>query len=96
MAPARIVLRREENWCGLRPGDEVAIDAPREARSRFQFVAAVTNESSGELWIEVRGGRPGEFRDRSFRPEQIFDPMSRRSGRLSGPSLLDAPRLPLS
>jgi hypothetical protein len=55
-------------------------------------VAHVTNGETGETWIEVVGGRPGDRAVRSFRPEQLYSP-SARPGR--DPSLADAPGLPL-
>jgi hypothetical protein len=73
----------------------VVVDAPRERRQTFQFVAFVRNVATGETWVEVRGGRPGEAKDRSFRPELIYAPAARRGSRLVGLSLDQAPRLPL-
>jgi len=52
----------------------------------------VTNEETGEAWVEVVGGRSGDRAVRSFRPDQLYDP-SARPGR--DPSLAEAPGLPL-
>ena len=59
------------------------------------FVAHVRNEKSGEEWVEVRGGRVGEAKGRSFRPELIFPLAAKRGPHLDGLSLADAPQLPL-
>jgi hypothetical protein len=58
------------------------------------FVAHVVNEKTGEEWVEVRGGRPGEAKGRSFRVGQIFPPSAKKGPRLRGLSLADAPQLP--
>jgi len=55
-------------------------------------VAHVTNDVTGEAWVEVVGGRSGDRAVRSFRPDQLYGP-SARPGR--DPSLADAPGLPL-
>jgi hypothetical protein len=54
-------------------------------------VALVENLVSGESWVEVVGGKRGDRKLWSFRPEQIFAPGAK--GR--GPSLAAAPRLDL-
>jgi hypothetical protein len=88
-------LERHFVWCGLHAGDPVVIDLDKERRHTFRFVAFVKNVATGDEWVEVRGGRTGEFKDRSFRPELIFPSSARRGTRLSGAALLDAPQLPL-
>ncbi len=67
------------------------------ARSRaWVFVAHARNESTGEEWVEVRGGRVGESKGRAFAPGRIFPLGARRGRRVVGPSLADAPRLDLA
>jgi len=87
--PAR--LRRIATWSGLRAGDRVEVDDPRATRSTFEFVALVENLVSGDSWVAVVGGKRGDRKLWSFRPEQIFAPGAK--GR--GPSLAAAPRLDL-
>jgi hypothetical protein len=55
-------------------------------------VAQVSNAETGEVWVEVVGGRSGDRAVRSFRPDQIYA-ASAKPGR--DPSLADAPGLPL-
>lgn len=86
---------RVVRWAGLTSGDEVVIDLPKERRSTFVFVAHVRNDETGDEWVEVRGGRQGEMRDRSFSVDTVYPFSARRGSRLLGPSLIDAPRLPL-
>jgi hypothetical protein len=74
-------LRRSTRWAGLRPGDPVQVD-----------VAHVTNGETGEVWVEVVGGRAGDRAVRSFRPDQLYAATA-RPGRDA--SLADAPGLPL-
>ena len=93
--PSPATWRREETWAGARAGDPVEIDDPRLRRGEWIFVAHVVNESSGEHWVEVRGGLTGQGVRRSVRCDTVFPAGSRRRGRLVGPSYLDAPRLPL-
>ncbi len=71
------------------------VNSPKERRLTWVFVAHVTNESTGEEWIEVRGGRQGESKGRSFRPALIYPANARRGSRLVGQSLDVAPQLPL-
>jgi len=47
-------------------------------------------------WVEVRGGRPGEAKGRSFRPELIYPVCAKKGSRITGQSLAIAPLLPLS
>ena len=89
-------LMRTTHWHGVRAGDPVCVNAPKELRQRWVFVAHVTNEATGDEWVEVRGGRTGETKGRSFRPELIFAANSKRGARVVGLSLMDAPRLPIS
>jgi len=85
-------LRRITRWAGLRPGDPVQVEGTRLRGASWQFVAHVTNDVTGEAWVEVVGGRSGDRAVRSFRPDQLYGP-SARPGR--DPSLADAPGLPL-
>ena len=89
-------LERSTKWAGLTTGDIVVVDGVKERRQSWVFVAHVTNRRTGEEWIEVRGGRVGEAKSRSFRPELIFAVTSKKRGRIVGQSLADAPQLPLS
>lgn len=73
----------------------MAVNGARERRQAWVFVAHVVNEQTGEEWVEVRGGRSGESKGRSFRPELIYPASARRGGRLQGLSLGVAPQLPL-
>ena len=85
-------LRRTTQWAGLRPGDPVQVEGTRLRRASWAFVAHVTNDETGEAWVEVVGGRAGDRAVRSFRPDQLYAPAA-RPGR--DPSLADAPGLPL-
>ena len=85
-------LRRSTRWAGLRPGDKVQVDGTRLRGASWEFVAHVTNGETGEVWVEVVGGRAGDRAVRSFRPDQLYAPTA-RPGR--DPSLADAPGLPL-
>ncbi|MHB8334559.1 MAG: hypothetical protein ACYDEH_06630 [Acidimicrobiales bacterium] len=91
---ARIV--RVRTWAGLVEGDPVVVNSPKELRQQWVFVAHGRNEETGDEWIEVRGGRPGEGRGRSFRPELIYPVAAKRGSRVAGRSLHDAPQLSLS
>jgi hypothetical protein len=71
------------------------VNAAKEGRQAWVFVAHVVNEASGEEWVEVRGGRAGEAKGRSFRPELIYPGGARRGSRLVGMSLAAAPRFPI-
>ena len=85
---------RSTKWAGLSTGDVVVIDGAKELRQSWVFVAHVTNAISGEEWIEVRGGRHGEAKGRSFRPELVFPATAKKGGRVVGQSLANAPQLP--
>ena len=89
-------LVRSTQWAGLSTGDEVVVDGVRERRQRWVFVAHVHNTHTDEEWIEVRGGRDGEAKSRSFRPEVIYPPSAKKGSRLVGMSLAAAPQLPLN
>ena len=52
-------LRRNTRWAGLRPGDPVQVDGTRLRGASWQFVAHITNGETGEVWVEVVGGRAG-------------------------------------
>jgi len=88
-------LLRSNRWNGVRPGDAVLVADAKVRRQEWVFVAHVVNEGTGDEWVEVRGGRPGEAKGRSFRPEVIYPTSARRGSRLVGPSLATAPRLAL-
>ena len=85
-------LRRSTRWAGLRPGDPVQVDGTRLRGASWEFVAHVTNGETGEVWVEVVGGRAGDRAVRSFRPDQLYAATA-RPGRDA--SLADAPGLPL-
>ncbi len=87
-------MRRELTWCGLRPGDAVVVNTAKERRHTYEFVAYGINVATGDEWVELRGGRAGEEKYRSFRPELIHAASARKGGQVTGPPLIDAPRLP--
>jgi hypothetical protein len=89
-------LRRESTWAGLRRGDAVEVTDTRLRSAKWEFVAHVRNVGTGAEWIEVVGGKPGDRKLRSFRPERIFAPTKKRGRRDVRSSLSEAPRLPLS
>lgn len=86
---------RTRQWHGVRSGDAVVVNGPKERRQQWTFVAHVLNEATGNEWVEVRGGRVGEMKGRSFRPEMIFPSGSRKGARVVGLSLASAPQLAL-
>lgn len=88
-------LVRSTHWHGVRAGDAVVVDGVKERRQHWVFVAHVHNEASNEEWIEVRGGRTGEAKSRSFRTELIYPSNAKRRSRVIGLSLANAPQLPL-
>jgi hypothetical protein len=88
-------LVRSSQWNGVREGDAVVVNTPKERRQHWTFVAFVVNEASGDEWVEVRGGRVGEAKGRSFRPDLIFPQEARKGARVLGLSLATAPKLPL-
>jgi hypothetical protein len=88
-------LVRSISWHGVTEGDAVVVDGPRERRQQWVFVAHVTNESTNDEWVEVRGGRVGEAKGRSFRPDVIYPTVAKKGSRLVGMSLAEAPQLPI-
>jgi hypothetical protein len=86
-------LERSESWHGLRPGDPVEIAGLSTRGASWRFQAFVRNAKNGAESVEVVGGGPGEHHVRSFLPEQVFPVGGRRR---RGPSLADAPQLPLA
>ena len=88
-------LVRTLHWHGVRTGDAVIVDGAKERRQRWVFVAHLRNEVSNEEWIEVRGGRTGEAKSRSFAPETIFPANAKKGAHLRGLSLAQAPQLEL-
>ncbi len=86
---------RTSYWNGVSIGDPVVVDGPKERRQQWVFVAFVRNEATEDEWVEVRGGRVGESKGRSFRPELIFPQSAKKGSRIVGPSLADAPLLPI-
>jgi hypothetical protein len=88
-------LVRSTRWAGLRAGDAVVVDGVKERRQSWVFVAHVVNEVTNEEWIDVRGGRVGESKGRSFRPELIYPHGAKKGSRLVGLPLTLAPQLPL-
>lgn len=86
-------LVRSTYWHGVAAGDTVVVDGPKERRQHWVFVAHVVNESTNDEWVEVRGGRTGEAKGRSFRPEVIYPSCSKKGSRLVGLSLAAAPQL---
>ena len=86
-------LRRSSTWAGLQAGSPVEVSGTRLRSATWSFVAHVVNITNGEEWVEVVGGKAGDRKVRSFRPEQIFAPEHRRANepRLS---LAEAPQLP--
>ncbi len=88
-------LVRTTNWAGVTAGDPIVIDGAKERRQNWVFVAHVLNVATNEEWIEVRGGRSGEMKGRSFRPEMIYPSGAKKGSRLVGLSLADAPQLPI-
>lgn len=85
-------LERSDTWNGLRAGDPVEISGPPARGASWRFQAYVRNTRNGAESVEVVGGGPGEYHVRSFLPEQVFPLGGRRRG---GPSLAEAPQLPL-
>jgi len=86
-------LLRTPTWNGVKAGDAVIVDGAKERRQQWVFVAHVLNEVTNEEWIEVRGGRVGEAKGRSFRPELIYPISAKKGAKLVGLSLAEAPQL---
>jgi len=85
-------LHRVDTWAGLRRGDPVEVAGTGLRSASWEFVAYVTNVSTGEAWVEVIGGRGGDRMTRSFAPDRIFPPTSSRT--VAKSSLAVAPKLP--
>lgn len=86
---------RTKAWHGVRFGDRVVVNAPKELKHQWTFVAHVLNEATGEEWVEVRGGRVGESKGRSFRCDLIYPSGAKKGPRVVGLSLATAPQLAL-
>lgn len=86
---------RRTKWAGLTLGDAVVVDGVKERRQQWVFLAHVLNEDTGDEWVEVRGGRVGEAKGRSFRPELIYPVGAKKGARLVGQSFAFAPQLPI-
>lgn len=86
---------RTSSWHGVRDGDPVVVNGDKERKLHWTFVAHVVNEATNDEWVEVRGGRVGESKGRSFRPELIFPASARKGSRVVGLSLASAPQLTL-
>ena len=50
-------LHRSTRWAGLQPGDPVHVDGTRLRGASWEFVAHITNGETGDVWVEVVGGR---------------------------------------
>jgi hypothetical protein len=90
--PSHDRLQRASSWAGVKKGDAVEVDGTGLRSAEWEFVAHVTNTETGEDWVEVVGGARGDRKVRSFAPGRIFAP---DNGKRRGPSLAEAPRLPL-
>jgi hypothetical protein len=86
---------RSSGWSGIGPGDRVEVSGVGVRGATWEFVAHVRNSRTGDEWVEVVGGRPGDRKLRSFSPDRIFPHRARGSGGPAGASLADAPQLPL-
>ena len=91
-APAH--LERRTSWAGLAEGDPVDVLDDRERGASWRFAAHVTNLATAATWVEVIGGRRGDERRRSFRPDQLYPHRTVRAGVATAASLDDAPKLP--
>jgi hypothetical protein len=88
-------LLRSATWQGVANGDVVNVDGAKERRQQWVFVAHVRNTATNEEWVEVRGGRSGEAKTRSFRPELIYPSSAKKGARFIGMPLAFAPQLPI-
>ena len=86
-------LERVDTWSGLRQDDAVDVLDDRAPGATWRFASFVTNVESGDAWVEVVGGRDGERRRRSFRPDQLYPQGSIRAGVPTAASLSSQPRL---
>jgi hypothetical protein len=93
--PPPVRVERRDLWSGVRAGDRVDVLDARERRATWTFEAHVTNLETGDAWVEVIGGRTGDPRRRSFRPEQLYPYRSIRAGAPTTLPLCDAPLLNL-
>ena len=64
--------------------------------AQWQFVAHVRNTNTGDEWIDVVGGRPGDRKLRSFSPDRVFAPAAGQGRRNARASLADEPMLPFN
>jgi hypothetical protein len=87
-------LVRSAQWAGLGPGDPLEVRGTRLRSASWTFVAHVVNSATGEEWIEVVGGKPGDRKVRSFRLEQIY-PAGGQKNRGARAPLAQSPQLPL-
>lgn len=88
-------LQRMSTWAGLHKGDSIEVIGTRLRSATWEFVAHVRNVVTGDEWVEVVGGRPGDRNLRSFSPERVFAPTKKRGRSGAQSSLADAPGLPL-
>ena len=88
-------LERSSRWAGVQAGDAVVVDGLKERRQQWVFVAHVRNVATQDEWVEVRGGRSGEAKGRSFRPELIYPGSAKKGSRLVGLPRCLAPQLPI-
>jgi hypothetical protein len=87
-------LIRTADWAGVTKGDVVEVSDTRLRSATWRFVAHVRNVVTGDEWIEVVGGRPGDSSLRSFPVSRVFAPTTKGKGKPRAP-LAEAPRLPL-
>ena len=88
-------LLRQEQWAGVSSGEPVIVDGVKERRQSWVFIAYVMNSATNEEWVEVRGGKAGESKTRSFRPELIYPMIAKKGSKLVGLPLSVAPQLPI-
>ena len=88
-------LLRQEQWAGVSSGEPVIVDGVKERRQSWVFIAHVLNSATNEVWVEVRGGKAGESKTRSFRPELIYPMIAKKGSKLVGLPLSVAPQLPI-
>jgi len=88
-------LKRSTQWAGLTTGDPVVVNSEKELRHSWVFVAHVTNIVTNDEWVEVRGGRSGEMKSRSFRCDLIYPPTAKKGAKVVGLSYAEAPQLNL-
>jgi hypothetical protein len=92
--PGPAPLDRSETWAGLRVGDAVEVSDTGIRSATWEFLAHVRNRRTGDEWVEVVGGRPGDRKVRSFPPDRVYPPRGRSKRAGPAPALTDAPRLP--